>query len=90
VVSWSDVSRPDDPQISIYGTVRNGGTASVHQIRVVAELYNEANQLITSQPARLVKSSLDAGGTTNFRVFFADVTTYARAEFRVHGGRPKD
>jgi hypothetical protein len=81
IVSYSDISDPDTEQIVIYGTLRNNGTRTANRVSVMVSLMDERGQPLASSPARLVRTDISAGRTSNFQVTFVTPTPYASVEF---------
>jgi hypothetical protein len=79
IIEWRNVAATGEP-LQIYGTLRNDASGRRSGLAVTIRVFDESGEEVANQPALLQDSSLEAGRSTSFRVFFPEIERYARLE----------
>lgn len=86
ITSAQDASQPGSERLEFFGTVRNSSAETMIGVRVTVMLYDEQDQLVAQQEARVSSRALASNQSLSFRALFDSVYNYDRVEYQVNGG----
>ena len=87
VVGWEREQVGTDGHVAITGTVRNDSEASVADVRVYVQLFDESGSAIATAPADLTASALMPGQLAAFRADFPSLFAFSTVKVDVRGLR---
>jgi hypothetical protein len=87
VTDWKRSEAGADGHVLITGTVHNDSGATVTDVRVGVQLFDETGKLLADVPAVLTATALLANQQAGFRAEAADLFTFATAKFEPLGVR---
>jgi hypothetical protein len=87
VVGWEREQVGTDGHVAITGTVRNDSEASVADVRVYVQLFDESGSAIATAPADLTATALMPGQLAAFRADFPTLFAFATVKVDVRGVR---
>jgi hypothetical protein len=83
VGNWQKADRTEKDGIEVFGSLNNDSGDIQTDVGLTVTLYDDAEGLLGTAEAAVTPSTMTAHGTTNFRVAFPGIYTFARAKFDI-------